>query len=481
MKITLINTYDSQGGAAKACYRLHRQFAATGHESRILVGRKTLSEDSTIVELGREFTPEFQEAEQRCDLLSRRFTTGSAPKYFSPPIFVSGVSRHPLIRDADAINIHWVSNLISPQDIWMMGSLGKPIVWTFHDERPFTGGCHYSHDCTGFMGRCENCPQLVSGFTRLAHASLEYARPLMNPRIVIVTPSEWLASKARQSRLWGAADVVSVPNNVDTYVFCPAEKSDLRRRSNIPVDTIVFLMGAQDLSDQRKGFDVFASAAEVVLGRMKLLGFTLPDLPVFAAFGEAREEMKARHPHIRFLGSFDSEAELATVYQSADVFVCPSESDNLPNTVMEAMACQTAIVAKTAGGLPEMVEDGVNGWLLSQMDTETLAEVFLTICRDPKCLKNLSRNSRRLSEEKYALGLQARAYEGIFLARRASASCEDRRQSEPKNDRPSVLSHCIDELSSYLRIEQAEIKRARSKKRTFFGRLGMLGRRQRPF
>ncbi len=476
MKITLINTYDSQGGAAKACYRLHRQFAATGHESRMLVGRKTLSEDSTVVELSREFTPEFQEAEQRCDLLSRRFTTGSAPKYFSPPIFVSGVSRHPLVRDADAINVHWVSNLLSPQDIWMMCSLGKPVVWTFHDERPFTGGCHYSHDCTGYMERCENCPQLVSRFAPLPEASLEYASRLINPRTVIATPSEWLASKARQSRLWGAADVVSVPNNIDTKVFCPAEKSDVRRRLNIPVDAIVFLMGAQDLSDQRKGFEVFAQTAEVVLGKMKLPGHSLPDLPIFAAFGQAREELKARHPRVRFLGAFDSEGELAAVYQSADVFVCPSENDNLPNTVMEAMACQTAIVAKMTGGLPEMVEDGVNGWLLSQMDVETLAEVFLSICRDPNCLEDLSRNSRRISEEKYALGLQANAYESIFMTRCNSASCDDHRQSEPRDDRLPVLSHCIDELNSLLRIERAELKRARRKKRTFFGRLGMIRR-----
>ena len=67
------------------------------------------------------------------------------------------VSTHPVVREADIIHLHWVSGFVSPTSIKALQSLGKPLVWSLHDQRAFTGGCHYSGGCRQF----ENGSRLV--------------------------------------------------------------------------------------------------------------------------------------------------------------------------------------------------------------------------------------------------------------------------------------------------------------------------------
>ena len=68
-----------------------------------------------------------------------------------------------VVEQADVINVHWASGMLSTPAIRQMQDLGKPIVWTLHDQAAFTGGCHYSGDCRGYETDCRAMPASPAG------------------------------------------------------------------------------------------------------------------------------------------------------------------------------------------------------------------------------------------------------------------------------------------------------------------------------
>ena len=69
------------------------------------------------------------------------------------------LSAHASVQWADVINLHWLAGMLSAA-IAAVQALRKPVVWTLHDQFPFTGGCHYSGTCKGYEGDCAGCPAL---------------------------------------------------------------------------------------------------------------------------------------------------------------------------------------------------------------------------------------------------------------------------------------------------------------------------------
>ena len=73
-------------------------------------------------------------------------------------------------------------------------------------------------------------------------------------------------------------------------------------------------------------------------------------------------------------GQISDPARMRDIYAAADVFVTPSLEENLPNTIMEAMACGTACVGFEVGGIPEMIEHQVTGYVAQAFDPADLAK-----------------------------------------------------------------------------------------------------------
>lgn len=82
------------------------------------------------------------------------------------------------------------------------------------------------------------------------------------------------------------------------------------------------------------------------------------------------------------LGPLREDRLLRLFYSACDVFVYPSLQDNLPNTVLEAMACGTAVVGSATGGIPDMVREGETGWLATPGDAAALADALGTALAD---------------------------------------------------------------------------------------------------
>src|SRR5258706_330308 len=158
MNVVHVNTHDV-GGAAMAAHRLHSDLLDHGINSKFLVlfNSRKFSDVETFSPLKRSFLL----ARMKNKILGnsnkeiQRFILENRKvEMFSSPDTLYDLTTNPLIREADIIHLHWVSNFLDYPTFF--GKEKKPIVWTFHDENPLMGGCHYSDDAQFLSAELKN-------------------------------------------------------------------------------------------------------------------------------------------------------------------------------------------------------------------------------------------------------------------------------------------------------------------------------------
>jgi glycosyltransferase involved in cell wall biosynthesis len=317
------------------------------------------------------------------------------------PAWMPGPTAGDVARAApDVVNLHWVcGGFVRPE---ALPRLGPPIVWTLHDEWAFGGGDHYAEGSVRWRDGYEagNRPDGESGldvnrwvWRRKRRA---YAR---TRRLVAVAPSRWLAGKARESALLRDRRVELIPYGLDAARFHPVEKPLARRLLGLPADRKLVLFGAFGAAaNPRKGYDRLAQA---------LAGRDL-DLVVFGG------SVAAAPVPVHALGRLHDDVALCLAYAAADVFVSTASADNLPLTIMEAMACGTPAVAFDVGGVGDLVEEGVTGRRVPIGDAAALGAALDWILADDSRRCALGAAARRKIEAGFTLEHQARAYARLY-------------------------------------------------------------------
>jgi glycosyltransferase involved in cell wall biosynthesis len=377
MKVTLINTSDAGGGAPVACMRLLSALDANGVDAKLLVQyKKTTNQhvEGIVHDKFSSYKAEFNFLYERLPFIAFHEKDKSVRFAFSTANAGTSIKDHPLVREADILHLHWTnSGFLSIKNLKELLSLGKPIVWTQHDMWTFTGGCHYAGECDHFTRECGNCPFLRdAGNKDISHKGWLRKADMYaaTKNIHFVACSEWLAGVAQQSSLLKDYAVSSIPNPIDTSIYSPKEKLVEREKRKIGADKKVILFGAANINDRRKGISYLVDA-------LKLLRKDHPDNAQIEVmiFGKNKHFDVSQLPFpVHELSLVTSQQELAEIYSLADVFVTPSIEDNLPNTVMEALACGTPVAAFNTGGIPEMVDHGQNGYLAEFKSAADLAK-----------------------------------------------------------------------------------------------------------
>lgn len=376
MKILHINTRD-YGGAAIAAIRLHKALLDEGVDSSMLfleqsetdipaafgfrgkgkihssyLSRKAVSFKNKILQA-------FSKSQKNEKKLKNR---EKSLKMFSFNPSDYDVFSHPAYREADVIHLHWCARFF---DFKSFQSLRKPIVWTFHDMNPFTGGCHFSNGCHKYERECRNCPQLAgTKDPDVAWMDQKYKKKyLEGVSLIPAAPSYWMKSCAERSALFGRFKSYCIPNCVDTDVFKPLNKAFCREVLNWPVDKTILLFVSEEISNPRKGFDLLLEALALI---------NIPDffICVIGVTGITAKDI----PGINYQGKINDEKLMAVAYSAADAVVIPSREDNLPNTMLESLACGTPVIAFKTGGIPEVITNGVNGILSEDLTSVSLAE-----------------------------------------------------------------------------------------------------------
>ena len=410
MNSLILSTFDISGGAAKAAFRLHDGLKDININSRMLVEYKTSSDDTVIANTNK-LEKLLNQIRPTLDNLPLKFYPKHDYGTFSPqwfPDLIESKIKH-LSPDIipDIINIHWACGYLKIESI---AKFKQPLVWTLHDMWAFTGGCHYSLECDGYTKSCGSCVQLDSQKEQDLSRWVwkRKVKAWQNLDLTIVTPSHWLAKVARQSSLFKDYPIKVIPNGIDIQKYKPIDKKTAREWLNLPVDKQLILCGAAKSSYRRKGINLLEEA----LQNLSQTGYkNKVELVVFGSLQPSERDNTDFKCH--YMGNLHDDISLALIYAAADVFVAASIQDNLPNTVMEALACGTPCVAFNIGGMPDMIEHQANGYLAQAFEVESLVRGIAWILSNNYPQKIRDR-AREKIEQEFNLELQARRYSVLF-------------------------------------------------------------------
>jgi glycosyltransferase involved in cell wall biosynthesis len=390
-----LSQFDERGGAARAAYRLHDGLRRLGITSRMLVQEKTSSDPDVDVLPQSLAHRAVARAEYEIGIQYAYLPSGLAMR------------KHPWARDADVIhlgNVH--GGLFSITSLPRLAA-GRRVVWTLHDMWPFTGHCGYA-SCDRWLTGCGSCPDLP------AYPPVKRDATHLNWRLkdrlyeqldmTVVAPSRWLAGLAARSPLLGRFPVEVIPYGIDTTLFAPVPRAEARARLGLPPDEALVLVAG---IEPRKGSELLGdaiAAAESAFGSTVTL--LVAGVPEYAA--------PPAGAHVRLLGKLD-ERSMRDAYAAADVYLLPTLSENLPNTVLEALACGTAVVGTPVGGIPDVVVHGDTG-LIAPADGAELGRAVGALLRDRALADRLGAAARELAVTRLGSEQQAAAYRDLYAA-----------------------------------------------------------------
>ena len=413
MRVLIINTSERIGGAAIAANRLMDALRNNGIQAKMLV-RDKQTDNITVISLKKSLWSIWQFVWER--IVIWKANHFKQHNLFAVDIANTGtdITTYPEFKEADIIHLHWVNQgMLSLKDLKKILQSGKPIVWTMHDMWPCTGICHHARECDKYHKECHHCPYLYNGGAKkdLSHQTFKKKKELyqLSP-ITFITCSQWLKERAGQSALLNQHPIVHIPNPIKTNLFTPRNKVEARQKCNLPTDKKLILFGSVKITDKRKGIDYFIESCKILAEKHPEL---VNNLGV-AVYGKESEQLKSLVPfQVYALDYISNEKELVNVYNAVDLYVTPSLEENLPNTIMEAMACGIPCVGFNVGGIPEMIDHLHNGYVADYKSAEDFANgIHWTLSESE--YQSLSEEARRKVTSSYSESTIAKKYIEVY-------------------------------------------------------------------
>jgi len=246
-----------------------------------------------------------------------------------------------------------------------------------------------------YAGKYLNIPSVVSirgnDIERAAFDPSKFSHvmfALQNTSAITTNASE-LAKKAKA---FIDRKVFLIPNGIDTDWFKPLPKNEALAEmlglGNLPV--IGFVGELRKKKGLKTLLLAYAQVNKVQPAALLIVGEVRggEDKKLF-------DELQLSMPDSRIIvtGTI-SHKDMPAYYSLMDVFVHPSLRDGMPNAVLEAMACEKAVIATPVGGVLDVIEDGKNGVLVNVNDAKGLAESILQMLSQPENRKTISRSAR---------------------------------------------------------------------------------------
>ena len=412
MRVLIINTSERIGGAAIAANRLMEALKNNGIKTKMLV-RDKQTDQISVVELKKSWWKVWQFIWERVVIWQANHF--KKHNLFAVDIANTGtnITALPEFTQADVIHLHWINQgMLSLTDIRRIIQSGKPIVWTMHDMWPFTGICHYAGDCDKYATQCHNCPQLYKGSRKdIAYRTFQKKKKLFEgAQITFVACSRWLESLAKKSDLIKGQTITNIPNAINTNLFKPRDKKQAREKCHLPQDKKLLLFGSVKITDKRKGIDYLVSAC-------KQIASSYPDFSKelgVVVFGNQAEQYASLFPFpIYPMNYVSNEKELVDIYNAVDLYVTPSLQDNLPNTIVEAMACGIPCIGFNVGGIPQMIDHLHNGYVSEYQSSKDLANGIHWALTEGE-YESLSEEACRKAVSSYSESTIAKKYIEIY-------------------------------------------------------------------
>ena len=413
MRVLIVNTSERIGGAAIAAGRLVEALKNNGIKAKMLV-REKQTDRLSVIGLNKNWWKVWQFIWER--ILIWKENRFKKQNLFAVDIANTGtdITVLPEFLAADIIHLHWINQgMLSLNDIRKILLSGKPVVWTMHDMWPCTGICHHARECDKFHQECHHCPYIYKGGGKkdLSNQVFKKKKEIyQSAPVTFVTCSRWLKERAGQSALLDGHTIVDIPNPISTGLFKPQNSLAARNKMELPTDKKLILFGSVKVTDKRKGIDYFVESC-------KLLAEMHPELKEelgVVVYGKNSEQLKPLIPfQVYALDYISNEKDLVNIYNAVDLYVTPSLEENLPTTIMEAMACGVPCVGFNVGGIPEMIDHLHNGYVAEYKSAEDLANGIIWTLSESE-YQSLSEEACRKAVSNYSESIVAKKYIDIY-------------------------------------------------------------------
>jgi hypothetical protein len=266
-----------------------------------------------------------------------------------------------LIPTGAIVHIHNWFNLLSVKNIQKLLEKGHQVVFTMHDMRLLTGGCHYSLECSGYLKDCSKCPLLPSGLNWVPSRNLRQMRQLFSQypkQLLFIAPSKWLQSCSISTGVLPPERILFVPN----FHF---ESKELNRiMEGIPRTGLELLkigVASLNVDSPLKGGDLVREIKANLNGRVQFV--LLSDF----------EDVDLGHEEF---------------WRQIDYLLVISRADNSPNVIHEAKFHHVPVIGSQIGGITELLNPAID-IVISQNDLTTsyIESILLSLVPDLKGLR----------------------------------------------------------------------------------------------
>ena len=405
MKVLHLVGGDLTSGAHRGAYWLHMAQLEIGIDSILVTnGRDNLGSKSTVA-LGKSTSSWMKFAAlNRLGNLPTTLYRKRKPWIFNTGFAGIDFTELSEYRDADLIHLHWINGLVAMRTL---RKVKKPIIWTIRDMWPLTGGCHYAIGCDHYQTGCGECPQLQSKHSLdLSRLIVVNKLASLPKQLQVVGISDWISDCASKSRVFRNFRVQTISNNIDTDVFSPLDQQTARNILQIPENKKIILVGAHQITNFYKGFDLF-------LASLKYLSLNDVHLVTFGHIDDkALDGFKVSTTH---LGHLSDTLSLRLAYSAATVFVAPSVIEAFGKTLAESLACGTPVVCFDATGPKDIVHHQVTGYKAKPFEASDLAKgIDWVLNLSEKQYELMKARSRERAVEKFDTRVIAKQYNRLY-------------------------------------------------------------------
>jgi glycosyltransferase involved in cell wall biosynthesis len=448
LNILQVSRVDIGGGAEKVAHNLFEAYRQRGHNSWLAVGSKR-STQSEVIEISDGQNPTLWGS--FCRAMGERLQhfEGKVPGIWRVAPFCENPRREiQLLFGIEDFNYPGTHKIVElpPQkpDILHCHNLHEryfdlrafprlsqeiPTMLTLHDAWLMSGHCAHSLDCDRWKIGCGHCPDLeiYPAIQRdaTAHNWKRKRDIFAGSRFYVSTPSKWLMNKVEQSILAQAVvEARVIPNGVDTSLFTTGDRQKARAALGIPGNAKMLLFAAKGVRENKwKDYETMKNAIALIAER------ECTRETIFIALGEAGATERIGHTEVRFVPYQNDTRTVVRYYQAADLYLHAALADTFPNSVLEALACGTPVVATAVGGIPEQVKglaieketcsaadinrysvDQATGSLVPVRDASAMARFIETFLDDESLRRRISDNAAKDVRERFDLRRQIDNY-----------------------------------------------------------------------
>lgn len=373
MKVVHLSTYSS-GGAALAANRLHLLLCEKGIDTTIIYLYKHNSTTKHSLDFRDSLSPlkkiVLKIKNKLLQIRQRKQVNGfgKAPEYFSFPETVWDISEHPEIKKADIIHFHWVANFVDPRSLTKTLFENKKLIWTLHDNNPFSGGFHH----TGWFD--------TTPWKNLTEMNLKLKTSVLSGlNIQIVAPSFWIKNNSENSTTFKNHKHLHI-KNPSSPLYAYTDKTTAREKLGLDTNKRICFIPGDDPDYLRKGITTLEK-------KLQAQNINL----TFVTTGKRALRLGA-HEQIH-VGLINNENEMALYFSAADLMLFPSLEENFSNTLVESALCGCPVVCFDAGGNSEIIKDNSFGKIIRDLNWDNFIKAITELHFSETDRKKLSEQS----------------------------------------------------------------------------------------